>query len=110
MIAVRWGNIGADPDWSLPYRVISRLRWELLTLFFVADVRGDPVVPLFAAHVGGEFVADVCRADLAGPQPECAFCAAGDDESTIRAERDAGDGVGVPGERYPDRLPGVGVP
>jgi hypothetical protein len=40
-----------------------------------ADVRGDPVVRLFVAHVGGEFVAKVIGACPGGPQPQRGVCA-----------------------------------
>jgi len=46
---------------------------ETWALVDVTDAGGNPFAPLFLAHVGGEFVAQVCRAGSCRPQPQGAI-------------------------------------
>ena len=67
-------------------------------------------MPLFVAHVRGDFVAEQLCERKRRPQPDGVVITAGRDELPVGAERYTAHRVCVPGEWGLDGLAGAGVP
>jgi hypothetical protein len=98
--------------WPVPVAPMLRVRNVVAIQPFpqVAHSRVNPVVPLFVAHVGGEFVAQHCWCAYGRPHAHGVIVASGGGELPVTPKRHTPNRFGVYSDRLADGLAAIGVP